>query len=152
MNNSEIYSHVRRGGLGLYERTPGLMTVWGKESVQFLDGMVTNDMKTLADSDQMLAAFPNAQGRLLAVVRMRRAGDRFLIDTEAETLQKVFQNLYRFTFAGDFFVEDHSDQYRCFELFSKEPLNAPDGAVSRCSGSELAVRLAHSFSARLAFP
>ncbi len=86
--------------------------------------MITNDMKTLEDGQQMLAAFPNAQGRLLAVVRVLRQGDKFLIETEEATREKVFQNLFRFTFAGDFFVEDISDSYRFFDVFNcdVEPL------------------------------
>jgi len=111
------YDHIRSGGAGIFEMPRGLIAVWGKEAVPFLDGMITNDMKTLGDGDQMLAAFPNAQGRLLAVVRMLRQGDRFLIETEEATREKVFQNLFRFTFAGDFFVEDLSTQHRYFEIF-----------------------------------
>jgi folate-binding protein YgfZ len=91
--------------------------VWGSEAVQFLDGLITNNIKALADGEQMLAAFPNAQGRLLAVVRVKREGDRFLFETEDATREKVFQNLFRFTFAGDFFVEDLSDAYNYFEIF-----------------------------------
>jgi folate-binding protein YgfZ len=104
-----------------YEQDRGLIGVWGKEAVQFLDGLITNDMKTLADGAVMLAAFPNAQGRLLAVVRVLRSGDRFLFETEDATREKLFQNLFRFTFAGDFFVEDMSEQYRYFDLFGAEP-------------------------------
>jgi folate-binding protein YgfZ len=114
---SEIYNHIRAGGAGFYEQKRGLIVVRGKEAVPFLDGMVTNDMKTLEDGAQMLAAFPNAQGRLLAAVRMLRQGDRFLIETEDATREKVYQNLFRFTFAGDFFVEDLSDGYAFFEIF-----------------------------------
>ncbi|MBK8464647.1 MAG: hypothetical protein IPL32_02345 [Chloracidobacterium sp.] len=123
-DESEVYDHIRSGGSGFYEQKRGLIAVSGKEGVQFLDGMITNDMKTLADGAQMLAAFPNAQGRLLAVIRVLRQGERFLIETEEVTREKVFQNLFRFTFAGDFFVEDLSDQYRYFELFGDnlEPL------------------------------
>lgn len=112
------YNHIRSGGEGFYEHKRGLIAVWGKEAVQFLDGMITNDMKTLEDGHQMLAAFPNAQGRLLALVRVLRQGDRFLIETEDATREKVFNNLFRFTFAGDFFVEDLSDQHRYFEIFA----------------------------------
>lgn len=83
--NQSAYDQVRSGGVGFYEQPRGLITVWGKEAVQFLDGMITNDMKTLGDGEQMLAAFPNAQGRLLAVVRVKRMGDRFLIETEEAT-------------------------------------------------------------------
>ena len=99
-----------------YQQRRGLIAVWGKEAVQFLDGLISNDMKTLEDGAQMLAAFPNAQGRLLAVVRVLRQGDKFLFETEESTREKVFNNLFRFTFAGDFFVEDLSDNYSFFEV------------------------------------
>lgn len=112
-----IYNDIRSGRAGFCEMKRGLFAVQGKEAVQFLDGLVTNDMKTLADEQQMLAAFPNAQGRLLAVVRIQRQGERFLIETEEATREKLFQNLYRFTFAGDFFAEDLSDQFQYFEVF-----------------------------------
>ncbi len=125
LSAEEEYQHIRNGGLGFYEQERGLIAVWGKEAVQFLDGMITNDMKTLEDGQQMLAAFPNAQGRLLAVVRVLREDERFLIETEEATREKVFQNLFRFTFAGDFFVEDLSERYRYFEIWG-EPLDQAD--------------------------
>ena len=123
----EVYNHIRSGGAGFHEQKRGLIAVWGKEAVQFLDGMITNDMKTLEDGQQMLAAFPNAQGRLLAVVRVLRQGDRFLFETEEATREKLFQNLFRFTFAGDFFV-DISEKYRCFDVFGNPALDV-DGAL-----------------------
>jgi len=113
----ETYTYIRSGGAGFYEQRRGLIAVWGREAVPFLDGMITNDVKTLEDGAQMLAAFPNAQGRLLAVVRVLRQGERFLIETEEATREKVFNNLFRFTYAGDFFVEDLSKQCRYFEIF-----------------------------------
>ncbi len=120
-NDEKAYSHIRNGGSGFYKQKRGLLAVWGKEAVQFLDGLISNDMKTLEDGEQMLAAFPNAQGRLLAVVRVLRQGDRYLFETEEATRDKVFQNLFRFTFAGDFFVEDLSDKFQCYDVFLSEP-------------------------------
>lgn len=116
-DTEKAYWHIRNGGSGFYEQPRGLIAVWGKEAVQFLDGMITNDVKTLAAGSEMLAAFPNAQGRLLAVVRILKQGERFLIETEDATREKVFQNLFRFTFAGDFFAEDVTETYGCFDLF-----------------------------------
>jgi folate-binding protein YgfZ len=113
----DIYNDIRSGGAGFCEMKRGLFAVHGKEAVQFLDGMITNDMKTLENGRQMLAAFPNAQGRLLAVVRIQRQGERFLIETEEATREKLFQNLYRFSFAGDFFAEDLSEQFQYLEVF-----------------------------------
>lgn len=119
-NFENDYNHIRSGGAGFYEQKRGLIAVWGKEAVQFLDGLISNDMKTLEDGAHMLAAFPNAQGRLLAVVRVLRQGDRFLFETEEATRDKVFNNLFRFTFAGDFFVEDLSESYRFCRVFNFE--------------------------------
>lgn len=133
-----VYQHIRNGGTGFYEQERGLVAVWGKEAVQFLDGLISNDMKTLEDGAQMLAAFPNAQGRLLAVVRVLRQGERFLFETEGATREKVFNNLFRFTFAGDFFVEDLSDQYRYFEVFQSEP-RAVAGGLTFGSKSPIGV-------------
>jgi folate-binding protein YgfZ len=132
-NFKDDYRHIREGGIGFYEQKRGLLAVWGKEAVQFLDGMITNDMKTLEDGQEMLAAFPNAQGRLLAVVRVLRDGERFLIETEEATREKVFQNLFRFTFAGDFFVEELSEGYRYIELWGEAPTSVSGWCFS--SGS-----------------
>ena len=99
----EDYKNIRGGGGGYYEQRRGLIEVWGKEAVQFLDGLISNDMKTLEDGGQMLAAFPNVQGRLLAMVRVMRRADKFLFETDEITREKVFNNLFRFTYAGDFF-------------------------------------------------
>ena len=126
----EAYEQIRSGGAGFYEQKRGLIAVSGKEAVQFLDGMISNDMKTLEDGQQMLAAFPNAQGRLLAVVRVLRQAERFLIETEEATREKVYQNLFRFTFAGDFFVEDLNEQFKYFEIFGSGDEQAGDD-VSR---------------------
>jgi folate-binding protein YgfZ len=115
--DNDNYERIRSGGAGFYEQKRGLISVRGKEAVQFLDGMVTSDMKTLEPGEQTIAAFPNAQGRLLAVVRIRRFEDGFFVETEATTREKVFQNLFRFTFAGDFLVADISDNFDYFELF-----------------------------------
>jgi aminomethyltransferase len=111
------YDRLYSGSTGFYEQTRGLIAVWGSEAVQFLDGLISNDVKTLEDGGQMLAAFPNAQGRLLAVTRVVKDGERFLFETEPATRGKVLQNLTRFTLAGDFFVEDISENYRFFSIF-----------------------------------
>lgn len=107
------YSAVSESGAGLIDMSSrGRLLVAGTEAIQFLNGLITNDMKTLAEHQSMPAAFPNVQGRLIASVRVTRLQDEtpasptFLIDTEAVTHQRVFETLNRFTLAGDFRVTD----------------------------------------------
>ncbi len=151
--NTELrktYDQIRSGDTGFYEQKRGLIAVWGKEAVQFLDGLISNDMKTLEDGGQMLAAFPNAQGRLLAVVRVMRQGDRFLFETEEATREKVFSNLCRFTFAGDFFVDDLSDNYLFFELFNmSEPPASADRVNFGNDAAFLEIEYAAAFRQQL---
>lgn len=111
------YEHIRGGGVAIYPQKRALISVHGGEAKQFLDGLITNDVKSLEDGSQMLAAFPNAQGRLIAVVRVLRNGERFLFETESATHKVLFDNLFRFTYAGDFFVEDLTDDHSYFDVF-----------------------------------
>jgi folate-binding protein YgfZ len=116
-NFSTDYAAVRSGGAGLIDfSTRGRVVVTGSEAVMFLNGLITNDMKTLALNMWMPAAFPNVQGRLLAMVRIihQQAPDtseeEFLIDTEAATHDQVLKIIERFTLAGDFHVHDRSPE------------------------------------------
>lgn len=110
------YAAVREAGAGVIDLSDGgRIRVSGTEAVQFLNGLITNDMKTLAVDSWMPAAFPNVQGRLIASVRVVRLQDQgegkklspaFLVDTEAATHESVLKTIERFTLAGDFKVTD----------------------------------------------
>src|SRR5207302_9179768 len=104
---SPEYSAVRDGGAGLFDLSArGRFLVSGSEAVQFLNGLVTNDIQTLGANQWMPAAFPNVQGRLLAAVRVIHRDDGFMIDMESTTQNTVLKLLERFTLAGDFRVTD----------------------------------------------
>lgn len=102
------YDAVRGGeSAGLIDLSArGRVEVSGAEATQFLNGMLTNDVAKLEEGAWMEAAFPNAQGRLLASARIARLGEGFLFDTEPATSGRMWQSLERFTLAGDFRVRD----------------------------------------------
>ena len=101
------YRTVREGGAGLIDLSPrGRILVSGSEALLFLNGLITNDMKTLAEQHWMPAVFPTVQGRIIASVRVVRTADGFLLDTEPRTHQNVLKTIERFTLAGDFRVTD----------------------------------------------
>src|ERR1700730_3461692 len=124
------YASVREGGSGLIDVSPRCrMLVSGTEAIQFLNGLTTNDMKTLAENSWMPAAFPNVQGRLIASVRVIRLKDEqtdknvcptFLIDTEAATHERVLKTIERFTLAGDFRVRDVTAQTALLSVQGKK--------------------------------
>src|SRR3982751_295538 len=111
------YEAVRGGGAGVFDLSSrGRVEVSGGEAVQFLNGMLTNDVARLEDGAWMHAAFPNPQGRLLASVRVLRRGDSFLFDTEAATYERVLKYLERYTPAGDFRVRDLTNEMALLTL------------------------------------
>src|SRR5687768_9001209 len=129
------YSAVRDGGAGLIDQSSrGRILVSGSEAVMFLNGLITNDMKTLAVNSWMPAAFANVQGRLLAAVRIGYREDGFLIDTESATRETVITLLDRFTLAGDFRLQDLTDVTAMFSLQGSRASEI----VSRVLGAEAA--------------
>ena len=108
---------MRDGGAAIIDLSSrGRLLVSGSEAVMFLNGLITNDMKTLAVNSWMPAAFPNVQGRLIAAVRIIHREDGFLIDTEGVSLETVAKLLERFILAGDFRVKDLTSQTAMLSL------------------------------------
>ncbi|HWF87290.1 MAG TPA: glycine cleavage T C-terminal barrel domain-containing protein, partial [Pyrinomonadaceae bacterium] len=103
------YEAVRDGGAGLIDLSAqrGRIRVSGSEATMFLNGLITNDVKNLAQNRWMPAVFPTVQGRLIGAVRVIRANDpSLLIDTETASHEAVLKTISRFTLAGDFKVSD----------------------------------------------
>ncbi|HEU4714125.1 MAG TPA: glycine cleavage T C-terminal barrel domain-containing protein [Pyrinomonadaceae bacterium] len=102
------YESVRDGGAGLIDlsKMRGRIRVTGSEVVMFLNGLITNDIKSLGENEWMPAVFPNVQGRLIGAVRILRKDPWFLIDTDAASHEAVLKTISRFTLAGDFKVAD----------------------------------------------
>lgn len=111
------YEAVRNGGAGLIDLAErGRIRVSGSEATMFLNGLVTNDVKSLAENRWMPAVFPTVQGRLIGVVRIARVKDGFLIDTERASHDAVLKTISRFTMAGDFKVTDFTDESAALSL------------------------------------
>lgn len=106
------YQSVRDGGAGLIDLSAsrGRIRVTGSEAVQFLNGLITNDIKNATETAWLSAVFPTVQGRLIGAVRILRTQDGFLIDTESASHDAVLKTISRFTLAGDFKVTDVSNE------------------------------------------
>src|SRR5262245_21901574 len=112
-NNQLIdYESVREGGAGLIDLSAsrGRIRVTGSDAVQFLNGLITNDIKNATENSWLPAVFATVQGRLIGAVRIVRLVSGFLIDTESASHEAVLKTISRFTLAGDFQVTDVSNE------------------------------------------
>lgn len=140
---AQEYAAVREDSAGLIDLSSrGRLLVSGSEAVQFLNGLITNDMKTLEQNSSMPATFPNVQGRLIASVRVARLKDDgaarkvspvFLIDTEAATHQTVLKTIERFTLAGDFRVNDITNQTVMLSVQGAKAASAIDSVLGEAA-------------------
>lgn len=117
-NAAAEYQVVRDGGAGLFDCSArGRIEVRGSEAVQFLNGLITNDVKALNENTWMRAAFPNVQGRLIGEARVLcPARETFLFDTESSSHERILKTLERFRLAGDFHVTDLTGEMAHFSL------------------------------------
>lgn len=94
----------------------GKLEVGGRNAIQFLNGLVTNDIKSLAPGAGVLAAFLNVQGKVMALSRIYRRESSFLLEVDESTRERVFANLSRFVPAGEFEVTDVSAELGLISL------------------------------------
>jgi tRNA-modifying protein YgfZ len=74
-----------------------VMDLRGGDVLRFLQGQVSHDMELLADRGSLLASLNNAQGRVLAVLRLLFvAGDQVLVVLPAELAEPLRQLLQKY--------------------------------------------------------
>jgi folate-binding protein YgfZ len=121
----DIQKEVRnvRTRVGLIDLSfAGVMKAGGKEAVQFLQGLLTNDVKTLYQGNGMRAAFLTGHGKIRAFCYLLGLGEEFLIINDPQTHKKVYKYVFPFSYAGDFPVEDVSEDYRVLSVQGENSL------------------------------
>ena len=84
----------------------GKIRVTGDDRARLLHAMTTQDVQALAPGHGCYAFFLNAQGRILGDVNIFCREDFFLLDTEPETRQKLYDHIDRYIIADDVTLED----------------------------------------------
>lgn len=90
--------------------------VSGKNAVPFINGLVTNDVKSLQAGEGTLAAFLNVQGKVVSLCRFYQTGEQLLLECDGANREVLFKNLSRFVPAGEFFLQDVSDDFALLSL------------------------------------
>jgi folate-binding protein YgfZ len=114
------YEAIRHGA-ALIDLSPiGKLRLKGKNAIQFLNGLVSNDVKTLEPGAGVFACFPNLQGKVAALTIIYNTGanpsDGLLFELDASNRAKIFKNLARFVAAGEFFLTDVTEELALFSL------------------------------------
>jgi len=100
------YQGLRESAAWMDLSTRGKIRVLGEDRARLLHAMTTQDVQSLTPGQGVYAFFLNAQGRILGDVNIFCRDEYFLLDTEAETRQKLFDHIDRYIIADDVTLED----------------------------------------------
>ena len=118
------------------------LVVSGGDRVRFLQGMLSNDVGTLADGACLRAAILNVKGRVLVLVTARREGETFRLVTDAGWGDKLRGLLDRYAIADDVTFEPTAVPLHRVWASSEDVWSAPlvDGAGALKPGDEAVER------------
>lgn len=95
--NPEAERWAAAAGAVLVDLSPlSVIRAEGPDAQQFLHAQLTNDIRSLDTRHHLLAAWCNAQGRMLALLRLWRRGEAFVLLLPAERREAVLRRLRQF--------------------------------------------------------
>jgi aminomethyltransferase len=110
------YQELRESKAWIDLSAHGKIKVTGEDRARLLHAMSTNHVQQMQPGDCVYAFFLNAQGRILADVWILCRDDHFLLITEPEARQRVYEHLDQFIIADDAYLEDVTDQYALISI------------------------------------
>ena len=107
----------------------GRIRVTGDDRARLLHAMTTNHIQQMKPGDGIYAFFLNAQGRVQADAYILCFEDHFMLDTESETREPLYQHLDKFIIADDVTLEDISEETYCLGLEGPRSAEAAQAAA-----------------------
>jgi folate-binding protein YgfZ len=94
-----------------------VLDVRGRDVIRFLQGQLSNDMELLAERGSLLAALSNAQGRVVAVLRLLHvAQEQVLVVLPAELAEPVRQLLVKYVLRAKVTIAVASTNWRAYGI------------------------------------
>ena len=107
-----------RNRVGMADRSHrGKLLFRGSDRVEFLQGMVTNDVQTLTPGGGCYAVITTSKAKMLADCRLYGLDESILVDLEAEAVEKVKKHLDFYIIASDVTIEDLTEKWGMLSLF-----------------------------------
>lgn len=97
------------GLLDLSHRGKILLT--GPDRVRYLNGQVTNDVRTLSSGQGCYACILNHNGALLGDLKIYSLQDSFLLDTSELCAEKLVNHLMRFAISDDVEITNQTENF-----------------------------------------
>lgn len=100
----------------------GVLKISGNDRLEFLQGLISNDVTKATDTNGVYSAFLTPQGKFLCdfFILASESHECLLLDMEADALPAFKKKLTMFKLRADVKIEDVSDGYNILALFGGE--------------------------------
>jgi tRNA-modifying protein YgfZ len=134
------YQALREGAAWIDLSGRGKIRVTGEDRARLLHAMTTQEVQSLKPCTGGYAFFLNAQGRILGDVNMFCREDSFLLDTEPETRQKLFDHIEHYIIADDVTLEDLTGHMATLAIEGPRAATVLEGLGAPVPQAEFATR------------
>ncbi len=101
-----------RTAAGVIDWTPrGKIRVTGEDRLSFLDGLLTNDLKPLREGQGLYAAVLDHKARVHGDLVVYHAGDHYLLETDAESKDRITAYLTKLLVSDDVTLTDATSEF-----------------------------------------
>ena len=88
--------------------------VSGPDSEDFLQRLLTNDIKLITEKEMQLSSWCNLKGRVTMLVRVIKFQDNFMLLVDDFNLEKLVQALNKFVFNSNVTITNLSNNFRIY--------------------------------------
>jgi tRNA-modifying protein YgfZ len=105
------------------------LRVTGADRFRFINGQITNDLRKANERTAIEACVLNAKGKLDARIFITALAESLLIDTNPELRETLRARLERYVIADDVQIEDVTDEFSLFHVFTDDSLPLESGRI-----------------------
>ena len=102
----------------------------GSDASNFLQGQLSNDINQVNESRSQLSAYCSPKGRALALLRIIKQGEDYLLILPAEIAEKTINRLKMFILRSDVSIENASDAFFHFGVCGKNASESISAALA----------------------
>ena len=110
MFSPESYKAAHEDGAVVRRSDRGVLAVSGPDRESWLQGLITNDVRSIAEGESRYSAYLTPQGRMITDLNVESIGGRLLLDVPATLAAELRERLDGLIFAEDVQVTDESER------------------------------------------
>lgn len=135
----ELFQQIEAQGAMVDLSSRAKFRLTGADRVRFLNGQVTNDVRTITADRALYACVTDLKGRIVGDIFIHADGDSLLIDAEPDLRDILGPRLERYIIADDVELTDVTDEWKLWHFVSSEERRAKSEEVSAWCASRLDV-------------